>query len=137
MNNNEYFVPDIEDFYVGYEFEFEGIPKGWHKMIFSIENTLKTMQYNIEKLNCIRVPYLTKEQIEAEGWREIHDEEYIKQEPVEEDSASKIWWFNNNANTEYLSTFEFRHRGYNNVKFQGEIKSINEFRYICKLLKIE
>ena len=74
----DYFIPTIEDFHVGYEFEFQGIPKGWHKMVLSTENSLKTMQYNIEKLeDAIRVPYLTKGEIEAEGWESLKDKYYL------------------------------------------------------------
>ena len=139
MNNSEneeskYYIPDIEDLRVGYEYEFQGIPKGWHKMIFSEENSLKNIKYNIEKLtDAIRVPYLTKEQIESEGWTEIHDREYIKEKSTPD--LRIIYWFSPGGK-KYLSKFEKRYKGVSHTIFEGDCPSINEFRYICKLLGI-
>lgn len=117
---NKYFVPQIEDFRIGYEYEFQGIPKGWHKMIFSEENSLKTMKFNIENLkDTIRVPFLTKEQIEKEGYtvEDLNNDKYIKYK----NDVNELHIHDYNGDTFYL----------------GNCPSINEFRYICKLLKIE
>lgn len=122
MEKDKYYVPDIEDFRIGYEFEFQGIPKGWHKMTFSEENSLKNMRYNIEKLkDAVRVPYLSQEQIENEGWK-LEGSVICK--------GNFEVYIDSNKHTAVIYN-------YNGMcYFQGECKSINEFRYICKLLKI-
>lgn len=148
--SDKYFTPDIEDIRVGYECEVKNSSDDknfeWeHLKIVGVDDAKisgRLMDWsfydslNAVKDKSVRVPYLTKEQIIAEGWREIHDEEYIKSIPVEDGMPSKTWWFHNNVDTEYLSTIEFRYNGYHNVGFRGECKDINTFRWISKLLKI-
>lgn len=143
---NKYFTPNVEDIHVGYELEIlEGF--NWNKYIVPSTSAMynkkkdeitpmfaeytKIIHYLLYERDLIRVPYLTKAQIEKEGWKEIHDEEYIK-----DDKKEGRWWFNNNAVTEWQSTFEFRYGGCNHVKFQGECKDINTFIFVCKLLNI-
>ena len=78
VENDKYFYPDIEDIRIGYEFEFQEVPKGWHTMILSLTEDIEKREYNVSMnmmkyhidRNNIRVPYLTNEQIEAEGWDE-------------------------------------------------------------------
>jgi len=148
MNMSEeskYYPTPIEDIRIGYECEM-GVKRlkppqpsderwiEWRTVTIN-DPFNDNINYYIES-ELIRTPFLNKDQIIAEGWQEIHDEEYIKVLDTKEGEPSQVWWFNNNSNSEYQSTFEFRYRGYNNIKFQGEIKSINEFRYITKLLGI-
>ena len=139
---NAYYTPDIEDFRVGYEFEFQGIPKGWHKMIFSEENSLKIMKYNIEKLeDAIRVPYLTKEQIEAEGWKIIGSQAFADHLPIYEKDNYRLLIYDDNfirilINDPYKEVNLKGDRIHPYKLYQGECKSINELRYISKLLCI-
>ena len=135
----DYFIPSIEDFHVGYEFEFQGIPRGWHKMVLSTENSLKTMQYNIEKLkDAIRVPYLTKEQIEAEGWKQC------KENVFEKPSCIQHWiyflWFHEESSIKKMIEANYVNDNgeieLTDVVYKGPIKSVNELRYLSKLFKI-
>ncbi len=67
MQNN-YFIPDISDIRVGYEYEYI-IGTVFQKV--KIRNLTDPLLKNIEaafESKVARVPYLTKEQIEAEGW---------------------------------------------------------------------
>jgi hypothetical protein len=60
MENDKYFTPDIEDLRVGYECDLLGskiVIEDRHDLDLSFDHPLRT-------------PYLTKEQIEAEGWKE-------------------------------------------------------------------
>ena len=85
MIENNYFIPSIEDLCVGYEFEVKhdyylyGPGKDtcpWSKCIlkkndlFADYDDYSFLELCILYLNSnhLRVPYLTKEQIEAEGW---------------------------------------------------------------------
>lgn len=158
---DKYFTPDIEDIRVGYECEHRQnllanwikvivadyhfktkIPSGYFPIgIFNISEYLK--QYN-----WIRVPYLTKEQVEAEGWEKVQEFEHCH------DEIESNWYMFNKQNK-----YQIRWWGqpdyieiYNidlvkNKKsciqdkdeyciYQGQCKDINTFRYICKLLGI-
>lgn len=68
---NKYYQPSIEEFHVGFEYEFsEGGP--WYKREF------KSNDYNMlnSPLFAVRVKYLDKEDIESLGFVEIGQEEY-------------------------------------------------------------
>lgn len=139
---DKYFVPDIEDFRVGYEYQktakFMNFDK-WKNCTFGTTNTrLETIGSALYTKE-IRVSYLTKEQIEAEGW-------------IYSGKAVDLW-FKKDGNFQIGSWTAYQlklHYGLNDHRlyvyaedcnnehplFEGECKSINEFRYICKLLKI-
>ena len=72
---NKYFTPDIEDFHIGYEYEYEDIiPSGssdYFKSIISKPSEIENLFKGFDTGMGIRVPYLTKEQIETEGWELI------------------------------------------------------------------
>ncbi len=64
---NKYYTPEINEFYIGFEYEFKGSIK-WHKYIytqkdFEIENLKEELASNN-----IRIKYLDKEDIESFGW---------------------------------------------------------------------
>lgn len=138
-SKNNYYTPDIEDIRVGYECEinkslFAGISEGWHKFTFNEFEQLDILNKN--SLKAFRVPYLTKEQIEAEGW-EITSRE-VKKPPYKVDwiNAKKgehTLWIN-------LAMHDSMYMGISdkiyNV-FRGQCKDINTFRYICKLINIK
>ena len=142
----KYYTPEIEDIRVGYEYEykthngvnyskeeFDKLP--WEKGIYGfndfpyVERTMKgRMQFQT-----VRVPYLTKEQIEAEGW---------KQMPPPIISISKefrnIPFIKNGYRLDYnLNSNQLSITVNEQFLFYGECKSINELRTICKLLNIK
>jgi len=143
MKNNEYFVPDIEDLRIGYEGEIN-----WNRAYednfvpFTIKVQDREGAYTNEISDIVnavddgyaevRTPYLTKEQILAEGWLPNGID-------AEEDGVNfkKSNWvgmvFNHHDYT--IQIYEVNPIEDWNL-YKGECKSINEFRYICKLLKI-
>lgn len=135
-----YFTPEIEDFHIGYEFEYQDFNSKWHKCIYSDDKeTTPNLIYMKPSLlkdyinaNDIRVPYLTKEQIEAEGWK--HDERYddVKHFYTNELHLTLyIAYLKEEIIYHHISIF---HGG--GIMFRGECKDINTFRKICKLLGI-
>ena len=120
---NKYFTPDIEDLCIGYELEHLSAT-GYITTKFEIDSSLSALQELI-KLNQVRVPYLTKEQIEAEGWEE-HSSNFFKKDllmlqiDLEEYNIliRKGSWFPEET------------------LFKGNCKDINTFRKIIKLLNI-
>ena len=67
MSTEKYFTPKIEgNFWQGYEFEIE-VNGVWKKEIFNAQYSIASILPHYKR-GLIRVPYLTKEQIEGEGW---------------------------------------------------------------------
>lgn len=139
----KYFVPDISDIRVGYECQIRNTffiyPQGWpEKTSLMIREDLDFFckmcavgrNRNTATLECIaRVPYLTKEQIEAEGWTiETQDDQL-------------------DYGTKGRHTLKFFHQYKQNpsvwlyffgeLVYKGECKDINTFRMLCKLVAIE
>lgn len=153
-SNNKYFTPSIEDIRVGYEYEahrwnMPPKPDEWEKMVWGESTMMNSFDMSYFRELCreekIRVPYLTKEQIEAEGW-ETEDASIDDQ---------LVWGSKFRATkkiddvTSYRASFERDNRVFiqmniTNIEsnvipmslFSGECKDINTFRYICKLLNI-
>jgi hypothetical protein len=143
---NKYFTPDIEDFYVGVVYEKYGkglqidefgrfLPEEirddevkWRERTIKYPSDILHASIALDK-ETIRVPYLTKEQIEAEGWKQISSEilthgYFLKGEcrlELLEDSIICIrngYWYPENT------------------IYKGECKDINTFRKLIKLLGI-
>ena len=136
---NKYFTPDMEDFHIGYECEIS-TPTIWKSGKFPeiLELNSELDEFGKDSLMkaahaILRVPYLTKEQIEAEGWNKakvpivtINNDFY--EIPYIKDNFRIDYNFKNNL----INILE------NNGKnlFYGKCKDINTFRKICKLLEI-
>ena len=135
---NKYFTPDIEDFYVGvvYEKFSQGLqidefgrflPEGirddevkWRECTIKYPSDILHVSIALNK-ETIRVPYLTKEQIEAEGW------EYVNMD---------MCWIKNGIELYLEKDNKIEILKQPNFLYQGECKDINTFRKIIKLLGI-
>jgi hypothetical protein len=128
--DNKYYTPSIEDIRVGYECEClwqRPEPKTWDRIKITETDTEKYLELSVEdvlrrvKSNEIRTPYLTKEQIEAEGWRNVthhyKKEDYNLMLPYDDKYLIRVF------------------KGIEPI-FQGHCPSINELRIITKLLGI-
>lgn len=72
MENNKYYTPTIEEFYVGFEYELLGNSGRWYKNNFGDANgeywnELSECYWDIEH-NKLRVKYLDQSDIESLGW---------------------------------------------------------------------
>jgi hypothetical protein len=138
----KYFTPELEDLHLGYEcefseseeFEFELTNLDADELNFLTKHLYERGE--LEGLpDYIRVPYLTKEQIESEGWvfsKEINDG-YIF------NNLEKNYMMGYNVNTKEITilTRDPSHKHYYaQSSFKGNCKCINEFRKIIKLLGI-
>lgn len=135
--NNKYFTPAIEDLRVGYEYEVKVLGISIENFIWTkakiqsgdrldyVANLIKFFAEN----NHVRVPYLTKEQIEAEGWEEFNyaGPGYRNKEGV---------GLKYNFETKKLNILKPA-GGFKHEVFIGTCPSINELRYICKLLNVK
>lgn len=136
---NKYYTPNIDDIYVGYEFEMDDTWGGWMKLTFTEEmlkaEPLVPLGSGSERApwyHRIRTPYLTKEQLEKEGW--IQNK--LKYQFEKDIYLLYI------ANGDDFETVGLNHeivivnKRFEDSIFRGRIPSINEYRYICKLLNI-
>jgi hypothetical protein len=135
---NKYFTPDIEDFHVGYECEI--LKENWEHFVFNVEEIIPVFaKVNSKTIvsDKIRVPYLTKEQIEAEGW------EHVGGKLLSGDFQD---YQKNNFSMRYATdtrklSIMVRDPSFSNERFQvtilkAECRDINTFRKIIKLLGI-
>lgn len=153
MENKElYYTPKITDIRIGYECEVNW-NRGYSEEFIPLNTKLKDEEdVYCPDLNDIaiahddgyaefRTPYLTKEQIESEGWVYIPDRNYEEKcgYKFHRDNYEVIFWYLYNR----VLVKNFR---YNVTLFENGIKkdmskhkiSINEFRYITReLLNIE
>jgi hypothetical protein len=130
---NKYFTPDIEDIHVGYECEILNNKEKWNKInmpsIFIPKCVNKVTERNgWLETNKLRVPYLTKEQIEAEGWELSSEDKYLQ-------------FVKPNYSISYVEKLHLLivialEEKQSDVKYSGTCKDINTFRKITKLLGI-
>ncbi len=149
MEEIKYFSPDIEDFHVSYEYEVLSIGRIFDDFGNLLPNRKRDeeIQWRITKMinpsdllhisisydrNKIRCAYLTKEQIEIEGWIDITLSYQKEKLVVCEKQIGEYYRLVYNIKSHMLSITDCEDCSH----FIGECKSINEFRYICKLLKI-
>jgi hypothetical protein len=152
---DKYFTPSIEDIRVGYECErhvvvdFSTTGEGafeWQKYIIGEDynpDLRDGKDVRIPSIRLLRTPYLTKEQIETEGWEDIST------------SLNENNWGFQKGNR--FAAFKSDKEGLlilqiiikdpskeelvfgipsENFRFICPCKDINTFRYICKLLKV-
>lgn len=135
--NNKYYTPNKEDLRIGYECEIS-IPQDIHFLNYDWEKVvIKEEFFNHEKpyfpfTSKIRVPYLTKEQIESEGW-EFGESQYGLRFYAKKNNiilGTRALFYEARWLEVFREGIPLTHL------FSGQCKSINEFRYICKLLNI-
>jgi len=133
---NKYFTPDIEDVYVGYELEWKCKIRNqdWEKticdtdLISIIYDEYEHADFEEPYNEQFRVPYLTKEQIEAEGWKLLSEDKYLQ-------------FIKSGYSISYIEKLHLLivialEEKQISVTYSGECKDVNTFRKIMKLLKI-
>ena len=156
----KYFVPEISDISLGYEYETNyNREKKWEKKIVNdlycdnegngeLQDLLTLINYHnsdildwkINYSNRVRVPYLTKDQIESEGWRihnlqkEIKDKNcFLFYKKVNEETFIMVFDPSDSCKRigihQEVLKIPVKH-------FSGTCKDINTLRQIQKLLGI-
>jgi hypothetical protein len=138
---DSYFIPKIEDLKENYQFEYQEYDEeldifkdNWIKTNFDSREGLGhdlTYQFQSENVRC---EFLTKEQIKAEGWKEIFNRH---------DGFGKYSYFQ--KGTTHITFQEKEHlieihndEDYDEHKtwYNGKCRCINEFRAIMKFLEM-
>lgn len=158
----QYYSPDLEDLFIGYELEYLFVTTPMTKLWkpFKIENSFDFNEiwdvFNEGKSTNIRTPYLSKEDIEKEGWefypkgynnfleRALSKSEWERAEEYNYDTNSfpfELWFKRGDY---YLALYRSTSKllivkklDTPNLIFKGKCPSVNEFRKVIKLLEIK
>jgi len=150
MEDKKYYTPAIEDIRVGYECEWNTHADPtqidqftrWTHHVFTVESLenygIECMRKNMKHF---RTLYLTREQIEAEGWTHTGGNlSSVSRQDYEKSGVEiEYWELNQNLVVKRKNLYRDgsgRYDGYIQY-FKGKCPSINEFRTICKLLNIK
>lgn len=150
MKEIKYYTPDIEDIHIGYECQTRWSDEvgvngtEWKDLIIS-----DTIGFHKWQLPVLRTPYLTREQIESEGWRFQHqgglngdiEGKFLFIKDVKGEIHQTSYGMSDRISFYLVFGKELKivKQYDSHVKetvFKGSCPSINEFRTICKLLKI-
>ena len=153
---SKYYTPDISDLFVGYECEkaildysSTGLaPVGWEPYKIgqdaNWEKGLREMEtFILWNTRSLRTPYLTKEQIESEGWKYEGAKDYLLfgydvmqgfHNAMEK--GDYVIQGRSLFGSQHLKIFDRSDQEGAHCVFEGFCPSINEFRKICKLLGI-
>lgn len=138
----KYFVPKLEDLREGYVYEYQEYDEEidnyidkWNKSIFDSRNGLGHDLEHTFREGKVRVPYLSKEQIEAEGWIPITEGNIDQWYRDDKHLALKLY-YNLGPKQDKIIIRIWQEISHGNQLFLGECKCINTFRYICKLIGI-
>jgi len=132
---NKYFTPSIEDIKVGYTVETVDQGKWMENEVgsslLSYEHVERLLRFNPKY---VRTPYLTKEQIEGEGWK--FSGHQVGEFATSLDGAPMVFV---SKDDERSFTWDGEILDIYGVKshYVGRCPSINEFRQIQKLLNIK
>ena len=143
---NKYYIPEIEEFHVGFECEFYNskdkhfyfeAPDGWIKTMIGENLYLRefTNQYQLLKENLFRVKYLDQEDIESLGWK------FIKHHPgtTQLDFKKGIYYLDFDSNfrgKSWLRIYEGDTQSEEFNFFTGFIKNKSELKILMKQLGI-
>ncbi len=131
-----FYTPELSEFHEGFEYEifedFDSLPeKSWHKQVYSAyQRNPENIGYVGGSMDEYRVPYLTKTDIEAEGWkdyncgwRKVVNHEFLEYE-----------YFITSA-PEHIYTIQLMRANLKTL-FDGTIKNKSEFKKLLKQLGI-
>lgn len=145
MEENKYYVPEIEEFCLGFEYEERSIFKGWYKTRFGdsngeYNNELSECYWNISRNN-IRVKYLDKEDIEEVLKRpQLKGDEWEWNFQLLIENSEDFYEFDYDYEIKELIIEKWKSNGdgrYNVYTiFRGKIKNKTEFVKLLKQLEI-
>lgn len=118
---NKYFTPGEEDIRIGYECEvLHG--EDWETYTVTVPTALMWTIGDLKDKK-LRVPFLSNEQIEKEGWEKRANGYHYEDWVIKHDKL--------------LNRIIVIHNPTHLCKYEGQCKDINTFKYIIKLLNIK
>jgi hypothetical protein len=134
MQDNKYYTPSLYDFFYGLEYEFARYGTTWQKFTFNEDRAPHVLMNVKETPEMFRIPYLQKEDIEAEGfkflarhngftgsWREVYKKEDLV---LDFCNNQKVTLSNGQSYEDY------------DCYFNGTIKNKSELKRILKMIGV-
>jgi hypothetical protein len=134
--DNKYYIPTIEEFYVGFEYEYKH-PIGWKKEKMSWESPHEIFSDAIF-MKTVRVPYISKEDIESLGWKyDKLENGWLEYKLIKN---NKFYTLFKTKSNNYIVTLTFEKApNSNNIYyiFKGKIKNKSELKKLMEQLGIK
>ena len=136
MQENRYYVPDIEELYMGYECELNYQKKEWYKPLYFDVSDLSDIN---ERMVEIRTKYLDKEDIESLKWKHlVFGYQAISIDCIGFNNGKyQLVWDEIHTKLRIRETVEIEGSEYYEILYFGTCKSINELRKLMKCLDIK
>jgi hypothetical protein len=131
-----YYTPKIEDFHIGFEYEYLEENGEWVKVEGPEE--ISEEEYDEQEYG-LRVKYLDREDIESLGWKHTGrsiDDWFKWEEPVRLESGHRIKFTMHYGYHDQKLTINGDESGTNTCFFEGYIKNKSEFKKLMKQLTI-
>lgn len=146
-NENKYYIPEINEFYIGYKCEFlesENDIMDWEKSTLTYFEFLKIEDF----LNCnrVRTKYLDKEDIESLGFGNFEysfynntnhitaTKEKVKIKNYYNNKVEIVLHLDYSVENNHLLIDNGEAYDFNEIYFEGEVKSLNELTKILKMI---
>lgn len=142
MKDNKYYIPGLEDLRSDYKCEIEYLPGKWSEEALQGLYTDRDGQGAWEFQNSLmegklRTKYLDDKDIESDGWKSATSDGYAHRGYLKYFRKDKGRWFVDLMLCEDNKTWIIRRYNLGEDQlYMGPIPSINELRYIQKLLGI-
>jgi len=134
MEKNKYYTPKIEEFHIGFEYEFKHKSGEWETMLINNLTDLDdTLDWDFPE-GKVRVKYLDKEDIESLGWE-------LEFYTLSEGNKIEILRLKSFIITSYSVldskglTIDISSSGLNRI-FRGKVKNKSEFKKLMLQLGI-
>lgn len=141
--DTRYYTPSIEEFHVGFEYEFKLYGKDeWNSTVYDLTEDIEGFKSELEDEEC-RVKYLDKEDLESLGGIKKGLEYRFKHSKYRQFFA--IWFYDDRENNILIrrkilrdgEKYTDRDAGFNEQRvFHGNIKNKSELKRLLKQLGI-
>jgi len=133
----KYYTPSVEEFHIGFEYEWLDEDKTWKKESTPTEISVKG--YNDQTYG-LRVKYLDKEDIESLGFKEIHLKWHFAK-VIDNDTYMIDPYFHmvpsERENLVRILRVDPESYARETVLFSGDIKNKSELKQVLKMLRLE
>lgn len=142
MKDNKYYTPDISDLHIGYEGEYLAMitPQTRVWKPFKIEDSFSFNEiwdiFNEGKQTNIKVKYLSKEDIESEGWKDLENHPKLVEQHYSQGKHRLVLNQITRGIEVYTINFVDTELSPPIQIYKGECKSINELKKLMKSLSI-
>lgn len=138
MDKDKYYTPEIEEFHIGFEFEFETGTEGWKKFTFDKDRPENVLSNAKDFPTQFRVKHLDKEDIEEVlneleiWWKYDRKDDYYTGYELSE--WTYIWFSNGDMTNIWIKHINANNGDRNDVPLI--IRNKSEFRKLVKQLDV-